>query len=215
MSRVVLRALPALLAAAVACGDQPAPISAAPAPDPLFAQTPSNPTPTFKFPLDPSLALRSDGRFVSGGFSVYTHGVCGVNTNIFIFGSESGDATLQTNNPRFSDRKCPYYPRTVTVDYDDGVVETIPVFMNVRALHQAGSEVPVGESAERVFAVNPPQTTRCDRLIWGDAFGGRNVLVTRTASGTWEVASQPPHSAWCSTTGTVHQNMVVRFTIVL
>jgi hypothetical protein len=175
---------------------------------------PANPTTTVKLPLATiGLSIASDGLYSDGTHSAYTNGVCGVTASILASGS--GDAIMQTNNPTAPDRKCAAAPRRWTLSYDDGVVETIPVFINLHELENATASIPVGVTAKRRFGINPTQNTRCDRLVWGESTGD-SVLVTRTAANTWSVQSQaaPNDKAWCSTTGLAH-HMPVQFLIVV
>ena len=215
MSRPQFLVSALLIAAVIACvsddvgSDIVAPQAAALAKAPPAV---TDPNATFSFPIvDTGLGLKSDGEFVSGGNSVYANDVCGVKAKIFATAtaSNSGDATMQTNNPTFRDRKCPQYPRTITLAYSDGVSETIPVFMNVREIQNATSSIPIGTTVRRAFAVNPTQNTRCDVLIWtrerlsdpGVEFPADSVLVTRVAADTWHVQTQPypDNRAYCTT----------------
>ena len=191
----------------------------------LFEVLLGDPTATFLLPTaDAALGLRSDGLFTSGASSVYANGVCGVKGKIFATGAaNSGDATLQTNNPTFSDRKCASYPRKMTLAFSDGVAETIPIFMNVRQVQNTVAWIPVGATVKRAFAINPTQRTRCDILIWsrerqsdpGVEFPGDSVLVTRMAADTWRVQTQPypDNRAYCTTLDRSF-NMSLDFTIV-
>ena len=185
----------------------------------------TDPNATFSFPiLDTGLGLKSDGEFVSGGNSVYANDVCGVKAKIFATtaASNSGDATMQTNNPTFRDRKCPQYPRTITLVYSDTLSETIPVFMNVRQIHNTTSTIPIGTTVSRAFSVNPTQNTRCDILLWarerlsepGVELPADNVLVTRVSANTWRVQTQPypDNRAYCTTLDESY-HMSVDFTI--
>lgn len=194
--------------------------------EPSLAKPPSGPTdPTasFWFPLDDAgLGLRSDHLFPNGSSSVYANGVCGVNSKIFATGeaSGSGDAIMHTNNPRSKDVKCSAYPRLVTVDYGDGVVETAPVFINVREIANATFQIPIGGNTLRILRVN--LGGRCDGLAWADQLadgtnsnGGDRVQVTRVDASTWLVESQPypDNQAYCVATGQLY-NIAVRFTVI-
>jgi hypothetical protein len=184
---------------------------------------PTDPTASFLIPTDDAaLGLRSDQLFVSDASSVYANGVCGVNSRIFATGdaSGSGDAIMHTNNPQAKDRKCSAYPRTVTVDYGDGVVETAPVFINVREIANATFQIPIGDHAMRILRVN--MGGRCDGLAWADQLadgtntnGGDRVKVTRVNASTWLVESQPypDNQAYCVITGQLY-HIAVRFTVV-
>lgn len=214
-------ALLSLLVLSSACAEMAqGPLApSAPAASSARAKASPDPTATFKFPLDHALlALKGDGLYSDGANSVYTNGVCGVTAKVFVGGS--GDATMQTNSPRASDRQCRDYPRKMTLAYDDGVSETIAVFMNLHELQSATFSIPVGATAKREFAINPTQTTRCDRLTWssgiqGAAIAADSVLVTRVDASTWTVETQPyPNDrAYCTTNGQSY-HMRLKFTVV-
>ena len=180
-----------------------------------------DPLSSFAFPTDDAgLGLRSDGQFASSASSVYANGVCGVNSRIFATGaaSGSGDAVMGTSNPRSKDRKCAAYPRTITVDYGDGVVQTGPVFMNVREIANETFQIPIGGTALRVLRVE--SGSRCSWLAWTEQVGetntngGDRVIVTRLDATTWLVESQPypNNQAYCVGTGQLF-HIAVRFTI--
>ena len=187
----------------------------------LFAVILGDPNGTVFFPLsDATLGLRSDRLFGDGTYSAYAHNVCGVDAKIFATTeySNSGDAIMQTDNPRFSDRKCAAYPRKVTFAYSDGVSETGAVFMNVRNVQNTTTVIPIGATVRRVFSAH---STRCDAVYWGNVRQGiavpaDSVLVTRVAPDTWHVQTQPSPNdrALCVTTGQSF-HMPVDFTIVM
>ena len=185
----------------------------------LFEVLMGDPLASFLFPIDGALDVQSDGLFGAGDYSVYSTAVCGVYAKMYATEhlSNSGDATMQTNNNRFRDHKCPGYPRTLTLTYSDGVVETAPVFMNVRRVQTSTSSIPIGETVKRPLAI---QTPRCEQLLWSSVRQGvpieaDSVFVTRLASDTWRVQSQPSpnNRASCLTNGVVY-NMDVDFTVV-
>lgn len=170
-----------------------------------------DPSATWMLPIDDwSLALRSDGKYGAGGWSVYANGVCGVFAKIYATSqfSNSGDATMRPHDRR---AKCADYPRTVTLVYDDGVVETNAHFMNVNEVQNTAFRIAIGTTVARGFMAT---TSRCNVLSFGSA-GGDSVLVTRVDASTWNVASQPypTDRAYCTETGTYH-HMPVRFRIV-
>lgn len=181
---------------------------------------PSDPTASFWFPTDdPTLAIRSDNHFLNGAFSVYASGVCGVNSKIFATAaaSNSGDAIMHTNNPANKDRKCAQYPRTITVEYGPGDVESSPTFINVREIANTTYQIPVGSTVRRALRVNE---ARCDGLVFlgnvdGVATGADSVNVTRASATTWVVESQPypDNRAYCRGSGQLY-NIAVRFTVV-
>ena len=179
-----------------------------------------DPTATFYFPLaDGALSVKSDGLFENGTYSLYANGVCGVHSKIFATtaASNSGDAIMHTNNPKFSDRKCASYPRTLTLAYSDGVNETAPVFVNVRQIQNTTYSIPVGATVKRSFAIQSP---RCEQLLWsgvrqGTPIDADSVWVTRVAADTWRVQSQaaPNDRASCAANGQTY-HMAVDFTVV-
>ncbi len=181
---------------------------------------PTDPVATFYFPLaDASLGLKSDGRYGDGTYSVYANGVCGLSAKLFATTekSNSGDATMQTNNPRAKDNRCT--ERSVTVDYGDGVVWSGATFINVRQIQNTSYSIPVGSAALRDMAMS---TERCGGLRWmpvlqpeGIMTGADQVLVTRVDASTWRVQSQPyPNDkAYCLNTGQLY-NIAVDFLIV-
>jgi hypothetical protein len=189
----------------------------------LFAVTLGDPQATILFPLaDASLGLKSDHLYGDGTYSRYAHNVCGVDAKIFatLEYSNSGDAVMQTNNPRFSDRKCANYPRTLTFVYGDGLVETTSIFMNVRNIANTTTMIPVGATAMKGFSVGLGQSARCDALLWstvrqGVPVPGDQVLVTRTAVDTWHVQTQPAPNdrAYCAANGQSY-HMPVDLTVV-
>jgi hypothetical protein len=216
--------LVAMLATAAACSARDETSGAARLTAPLLARaTETDPQATFSFPLDDALlGLRSDHKYsdVTGTFSVYAHGVCGVDAKIFATTeySNSGDAVMQTNNPRFSDRKCTNYPRTMTFAYGD-LIETTSIFMNVRNIANTTTVIPVGATAMKGFSVGLGQSARCDALLWstvrqGVPVDGDQVMVTRVAPDTWRVQTQPAPNdrAYCAANGQSY-HMPVDFTI--
>ena len=176
---------------------------------------PTDPSATFKIPTnDLTLGLRGDGLYPSGDTSVYAHGVCGVNSKIFATtqASNSGDAIMHTNNPKFSDRRCQAYPRTVTIEFGPGDIETAPAFINVREIAHTTFRMAIGSTVPRILHVNAGG--RCDGLVWGDQFGGDLVNVTRVDASTWLVESQSLNNqAYCRAEDRLY-SIAVRFTIV-
>ena len=195
------------------------------APDGLPAATkvspPPNPTPTWKIPLaDATLAFRSDGTSGDGTYSIYSNGVCDVATVIGEGGS--GDATIDTNRG-----KC---IRKFLLVYPDGSSELVQSFNNLNDLETTAFEIPVGNTGERRFVINPgvwTNNSRCGRLSFGLYAPGANfgagsdsVLVDRLDARTWHVFSKPadpdgtPHDiAMCEKTAELFQ-MPIDFTIV-
>ena len=192
--------------------------------EPMLAKPPAgpgDPTASFWFPVDDAtLGLRSDHLFLNGTSSVYANGVCGVNSGIFATteASNSGDAVMHTVNPRNKDRSCAQYPRTVTLEYAPGDVESSTVFMNVREIANTTYQIPIGSTVRRALAV---QAGRCETLRFntqpaGGAFlGADSVNVTRMDASTWLVETQPPpnNKAYCNATGQLY-NIAARFTVV-
>jgi hypothetical protein len=187
----------------------------------MFEVQLGDPSAAFWFQLDDgALGLKSDHLYVSGTSSVYTAGVCGVNSRIFATASasNSGDAIMHTNNPRFADRKCAQYPRTVTIEYAPGDVESSPVFMNVREIANTTYRIPIGTTVRRALAV---QAGRCESLRFntqpagGMYLGADSVNVTRVDASTWLVETQafPNNKAYCNATGQLY-NIAVRVTVI-
>lgn len=212
------------LAGMVACSTDERDSGLSTAPGVVLAKAPAvgDPTATFSFPLaDAALNVKSDGQYIDGAMSVYAHGVCGVDAKIFatLEASNSGDAIMQTNNPRYSSRKCPVYPRTLTVLYPDGFSETASVFINVRQIANTTFSIPVGTTVNRSFALNPAGSPRCEKLLWsseqqGSPIAADSVAVTRVAPDTWRVQTQAPpnNRAFCTTNGESY-NLALDFTI--
>ena len=185
----------------------------------MFEVLEGDPTAVFQLPLDDAtLAVRSDRLYVTGAYSFYGNGVCGVHSKIFATtaASNSGDAIMHTNNAKFTDRKCAAYPREVTLTYSDGVTESSPVFMNVRGVQNTTYAIPIGATVKRSFAIQSP---RCEQLLWsgerqGVPIAADSVLVTRLASDTWRVQTQPPPNdrASCRLSGEIY-HMSVDFII--
>ena len=173
---------------------------------------PTDPTATFTF--DAGLSVQHDGN------PEYANGVCGVTAKIFATtaASNSGDATMQTNNPRAKDRSCQV--RTLTIDYGDGSApQTSTVFINVHEIANTNFQIAIGQTVTRALNINE---ARCGGLAWRstladgtDTDGADPVNVTRVDESTWLVASQPypDNEAYCRGTGQKH-NIDVRFTIV-
>lgn len=191
----------------------------------MFTVTPSDPNAEFEFPLDATgLGVASDSQFVSGDQSVYAFGVCGVTATIFATTarSNSGDATMQTNNPAYKDHRCASYPRKLLIDYGDGTTpQWSGVFVNLSDLQRdndPADQIPVGTSRLRALHI---QETRCSRLQWstqlrdGTLTGADSVVVSRVSDDTWEVSTQPAPNdkAYCDEDGKLY-HIPVRFTVV-
>lgn len=178
----------------------------------------------FPTPAEDTLGLRSDGisTYVKDGYNVYKHGVCGVSATF----QSAGDATMQTNNPNYRDRKCPDYPRKIKLVYrsDDpdmpDKTEIMEAFFNL----DNARDIPVDPTVtvKRAFNLNPTQTTRCDAWRWravtvdGVEIKGDSVLVTRLDTKTWHVrtSAYPDNKAVCTPTGRIH-HLAVDFRIVV
>lgn len=224
-----------LLSTVVGCTSEAPELSTAPTPDaPAYARnTVVPPTTSWKLPLDDSnLGLRSDRLLNNGVFSVYEDGVCGVTGKIFV-GAGSGDATLQTNNPRAKNGQCSG-PRKMTVVYPVGDIvypsggsETMPVFVNLRNISNDATIISAGYAnrVERTLSLNPTQTQRCDAWRWSDdGFAGDKVWVERIDATTYHVYTkdQDPveanrvagaNRAVCTTTGQAHNLSVNLFVV--
>jgi hypothetical protein len=227
LRRLVVLGTFASAAALVGCAtDGAAPSPLAPQ-SPSFARTqgPTDPTSTFLFPLDDaSLGVRSDHLFVSGSASVYANGVCGVDSKIFATTqlSNSGDAIMQTDNPKYADHKCASYPRTIVIDYGDGSGSVATTtFINagdIERENDPADQIAIGSFRLRALHVND---SRCGGLVYQDHIadgtltGADSVIVTRTATDTWVVTTQPAPNdkAYCKADGQLY-HIPVQFTIV-
>jgi hypothetical protein len=179
----------------------------------IFIVDERNPTPDFNFDTEPTLGILPDE------FSTqYQMGVCGVNTRIFTFGdTPSGDAIMDTGNPRYGDRKCRSYPRKLIVQYGDGITGTATA-VNLNRMANALFTIPVGSSAKRGLNIND---ARCSGLRFkatlqdGRVVPGDSVVVTRTSHTTWVVETQaaPDNRAYCIALDRSF-NISARFTIV-
>jgi len=213
----------ALALSLISCSQDPATAPSAVAAPPSLAAHggPSDPTATWKIPLDASgLSLRSDGLYGDGSYSVYANGVCTVAAKIFATtaASNSGDATIQTTAPKGN--KC---GRTFTLRYPDASTETLASFDNLNVLENTGYSIPAGTSVARRLILNPTETSttpsRCGRVLFGPngsvSLGTDSVQVTRVDASTWEIASQPAPNdrALCENTGEIYE-MPVRFVVV-
>jgi hypothetical protein len=201
-----------LITAIVACADQVSSTAPAPATSASLGRGgPTDPTTTWYFPLDDAtLAVRSDHLYAAGASSVYDNGVCGVAGKFFATTelSNSGDATMQTDNPKVTDRKCVAYPRKLTIVYPDGPSSTNAVFVNLRGIANTTYAIPIGSTVKRALHINIGDA-RCGALHWSNMYSGSpvpgdSVLVTRVDARTWSVTSQPSPNdqAYCGNAGT-------------
>ena len=188
---------------------------------------PADPTTTFWFPLaDAGLGLQSDHLFTSGDSSAYASGVCGVTSKMFVYPtSNSGDATMQTDNPTAKDHTCSAYPRKLHVILrDDGgniVTQTwSTMFMNVHDVENTTDIIPIGTAVARGFALS--EDPHCNGLRWQQMVpglptpsGADEVIVTRTSADTWVVQTQPyPNDkAFCMGDGQLY-HVPVHLTVV-
>lgn len=176
--------------------------------------TESDPTATFILPAE-SFGLTSDGEYANK----YAEGVCGVHSKIFATteASNSGDAIMHTSNPKYKDRRCPEYPRKVSIDYGTGAQPQLEeVFVNVRGIHNTTYSIAVGETAHHPMHVNPESSTICEgALIFnteyqGESIQARPVYVTRKTADRWLVQTDDPTTngddgrAYCTSTGKYH-----------
>jgi hypothetical protein len=186
---------------------------------------PTDPVTSWLIPLDATgLAFTSDGAFAAGGYSVYQSGTCGVSSKIFATAgaSNSGDAIMQTDNPKTADRKCSSYPRKVTFTYPDGSSETTTLFANLHEVQNTSYSIPVGTTVTRKLNLSSSTSaSRCGVIKFrgidneGNVLGADEVLVTRVDASTWDVATQPPplDRGYCVNTGELLA-MPVSFRIV-
>lgn len=226
MKKIISFPIATLLLLVLACSREPggpdSPLAA-------FGKAPKveDPTSGWLIPVNTTgLALASDGNYLAGGYSVYNEGVCGVHSQIFATAaaSGSGDAIMHTDNPRYSDRKCKDYPRTVTLTFPDGSVETTTMFGNVHEVRNGGFSIPVGSMVTRALNITTGGA-RCGVLKYratgqaGTFLGGDEVLVTRLDAGTWDVSTQADDAngkhdrAYCDNTGEL-LSMPLHFLIV-
>ena len=186
----------------------------------LFAVTLGDPTATFSFPLaDSGLGVRSDHKYVSGDASVYAAGVCGVTGRVFAttVASNSGDALIHTYQPSSVDRKCADYPRKMTIDLGNGMVESTSAGMNLNQMQNTLYRIPVDSTVKR--GLNLGQSW-CNGMAWkavlpnGTATGADSVLVTRTSLSRWQVRTQPAplDKAYCTADGRTY-HVPVSFTV--
>lgn len=204
----------AALLLATACASADLPTSADPA-GPHFGKAPpalGDPTTEFVLSSDASLGLRPDSYSAT-----YKHGVCGVNSKIFatMAASNSGDAIMHASNPKFGDRQCSAYPRTLVVSYG-AVTETTSGQLLVDNLQNTTFSIPVGSTVNRAMNL---ADTRCGGLKWrtalrdGTFIGADSVKVTRLTARSWRVFNDgSSNRALCTTTG-VLLNITVDFTI--
>lgn len=191
----------------------------------LFAVTPADPNAEFLLPLDATgLGVSSDGQYVSGDQSVYAYGVCGVTAKIFATtaASNSGDATMQTDNPAYKDHRCASYPRKLLIDYGDGTTpQWSTVFVNLNDLQRdndTADQIPIGTSRLRSLHI---WENRCTTLTWaakqkdGTITDADSVIVSRMSDDTWVVSTQPAPNdkAYCKADGLLY-HIPVRLTIV-
>jgi hypothetical protein len=166
-----------------------------------FAKSSTDPTSTWKFALASAVSVRGDGKYSDGTYSVYANGACGTKGGFFATtaNSNSGDVTLTLS----ADRTCVNSPRSLTIAYDDGVVEVAGggTFVNLHAVENTTSWIPIGQTAPRFLAIH--YTPRCDALQFGKDANSDAVLVTRIDAHTWHAVSQasPNDRAFCTTTG--------------
>lgn len=178
-----------------------------------------NPNAAFWFPLDDAtLDVRSDHLYVSGTSSIYGAGVCGVHSKVFATENSTGDAIVDTDNPRYADKKCPAYPRRITVVFGPGEVSTSGRFINVRHIQNTTYQMPIGATVRTVLSL---REDRCEAVRWvaemtdGTFVGGDSVNVTRVDASTWLVETQPypANKAYCLKTGRLY-HLNVRFKVV-
>lgn len=194
---------------------------------PQFAKpaAPADPAASWLLPLDATgLAFSSDGAFAASGYSVYENGKCGVSARIFATAaaSNSGDATMQTDNAANRDRKCSAYPRRVTFSYPDGTSETTTLFGNLHELQNTSYSIPIGATVTRELNLSSSTSaSRCGVIKFrgidreGNVLGADEVLVTRVDASTWDVTTQPaPYDrGYCTNTGELLA-MPLRFRVV-
>ena len=196
----------------------------------LFTVTLKDPTAQFWFPLDDAaLGLRSDhlAAYVQGNTSVYGNGICGVQAKIFATASasNSGDATMQTDNSRSKDHTCKAYPRKLGIVLRDDAGNVVTqlssnVFMNVHDVENTTDQIAVNATAARGLTLG--EDPHCNGLRWTLVMpdqvtpsGANQVNVTRTSANSWHVQTQPfPNDkAFCLGDGRLY-HVPVDFTVI-
>jgi len=181
----------------------------------LFEVTPKDPTATFFLPsTQGSLGLWGDGHFTGDdsfpGTSRYKERECGVHSKIFAStaASNSGDAIMDPNISAYRDRKCVQYPRKISVDFRNpdpgsgatpGVVETVAARINLLALQNTTTGIPVDSTESRDLNLALTGSRTCDGLRFrltlpaqgGIPTGADQVEVTRIDPVTWHVRTAP------------------------
>lgn len=199
MSRRSLLLSSATLFLLSACAGSELPTSADPA-GPALGRTPAVVDPYTEFTLssDPTLGLQADTYS-----QTYAHGVCGVNSKIFV-SNGGGDAIMHASNPKFRDAKCTAYPRKLLVNYGTETVSTSGQLL-VDGLHTTMSSIQIGQTVRRAMNLDD---SRCGGLKWrtesrdGAYMGGDSVRVYRSGPRTWHVYNIPDSSrALCVATG--------------
>ena len=205
LSSMLLLAVAACTSTESATTTEPIALSAAKAPAVV------NPNTEFTIPGDVTLGLRNDG--VS---SSYRHKECGVNSLIFATGTApSGDAIMDTDNPKFKSPKCAAWPRKLTVNYGDATSAS-PGGLLVHEIANDSYSIPLNATVNRAMNFSD---VRCGGLRWrthlrdGTFVGGDSVRVHRTGLRTWHVFTDgAKNKAWCTNTRALH-NISVDFTI--
>jgi hypothetical protein len=180
----------------------------------------TDPTAAFYLPVSEGLGLWGDGleaynttititvddNTTSIPTIRYKEKECGVHAKIFATTekSNSGDAIMHTSNPKYRDKKCPDYPRTVYLSYATplsgqaaGETERVEVFVNLGELQNTTTKIAIGATEKRGLNINPEGTSRCDvlrlreQLRDGTRIGADWVNVTRIDARTWRVWSSP------------------------
>jgi hypothetical protein len=192
---------------------------------------PTDPNATFWFPLaDGALGLQSDHlpAYVSGDSSAYADGICGVHSKIFATASasNSGDAIMGTDDPKFGDRHCRDYPRKLHLILRDDAGNIVTqlsstVFMNVHDVQNTTDVIPIGGTGV-ARGLTLGEDPYCNGLRWTLVMpdqttpsGADQVIVTRTSANSWVVQTQPyPNDkAFCLGDGHLY-HVPVHFTIV-
>jgi len=219
-----------ILAAACSAGDSGAALLSPHGPALGKTPAPTDPTATFWFPVDDAaLGLQSDhiATYVHGDSSAYADGICGVHSKIFATASasNSGDAIMGTDDPKFGDRHCRDYPRKLHLVLRDdlgnvAVQLSSTVFMNVHDVENTTDQIAIGASLARGLTLG--EDPHCDGLRWTLVMpdqttpsGADQVIVTRTSANTWVVQTQdyPNDKAYCLGDGQLY-HVPVHFTIV-
>jgi hypothetical protein len=153
------------------------------------------------------LSVQPDGK------GPYTHGECGV-SSVTQLDNDGGDAFNHPSKDwsrlgRTVRQACGNAPRSLIVDYGDGVRETVS-YLYVRRLWWFGHEEKLNSSpvfSNWIGTADLRVGARCGLLWYGRHEGSAKLQITETtsSSGTrqWIVQTQGEGLAYCDNTGTL------------